>query len=41
MSYATVADRNAIEDEMPWEARQLQTTTIALLCDTASKHGTR
>ena len=41
MSYATVADRNAIEDEMPWEARQLPTTTYALLCDTASKHGTR
>ncbi|MEM9786229.1 MAG: acyl-CoA synthetase [Pseudomonadota bacterium] len=41
MSYATVADRNTIEDEMPWEARQLPVTTYAQLSETARKFGDR
>lgn len=41
MVYANVADRDAIENEMPWDARDLPTTTYALLSDTAQKHGNR
>ena len=41
MAYANVADRDAIENEMPWDARDLPTTTYALLSDTAQKHGNR
>lgn len=41
MAYANFDDRNAIENEMPWEARKLPTTTYELLCSTAEKHGTR
>ncbi len=41
MPYANVADRDAIENEMPWDARDLPTTTYELLSSTASKFGTR
>ncbi|MDX8351183.1 acyl-CoA synthetase [Cognatiyoonia sp. IB215182] len=41
MTYATIADRNAIEDEMPWEARQLPTTTYEMVSQTAAKYGDR
>ncbi|WP_394177597.1 acyl-CoA synthetase [Yoonia maritima] len=41
MAYATVADRNAIENEMPWDQRELPTTTYELLSQTAAKHGAR
>jgi len=41
MVYANIADRNAIENEMPWDARELPKTTFALLSQTAEKHGTR
>jgi len=41
MPYANVADRNAIENEMPWDARNLPMTTYALLSKTAGEHGSR
>ncbi len=41
MAYANVADRNAIEQEMPWEDRDLPKTTFALLNQTADKFGDR
>ncbi len=41
MAYENVADRDAIENEMPWDARELPTTTYALLSGTAQKHGAR
>lgn len=41
MVYANVADRDAIENEMPWDARDLPTTTYELLSQTAQKHGPR
>lgn len=41
MTYANFEDRNAIENEMPWEARDLPKTTYALLSSTAEKFGTR
>ena len=41
MTYATMEDRNAVENEMPWEARELPVTTYAMLTDTADKFGTR
>ncbi|MCG3267083.1 acyl-CoA synthetase [Yoonia sp. I 8.24] len=41
MAYANVADRNAIEQEMPWEDRDLPKTTFALLNQTADKFGER
>jgi acyl-coenzyme A synthetase/AMP-(fatty) acid ligase len=41
MVYAKVADRDAIENEIPWDARVLPTTTYALLSQTAQKHGLR
>ena len=41
MAYANVADRDAIENEMPWDARDLPTTTYAMLSETAQKHGAR
>jgi acyl-CoA synthetase (AMP-forming)/AMP-acid ligase II len=41
MAFASVADRDAIENEMPWDARDVPTTTYALLRQTASKHGNR
>ena len=41
MAFATVADRDAIENEKPWEARNAPTTTYELLSQTAAKHGAR
>ncbi len=41
MAFASVADRDAIENEKPWEARNTPTTTYALLSQTASNHGGR
>ena len=41
MVYANIADRNAIENEMPWDARELPKTTYAMLSQTAAKCGTR
>ncbi|PRY78246.1 fatty-acyl-CoA synthase [Yoonia maritima] len=41
MAYATVADRNAIENEKPWDQRKLPTTTYEMLSQTAAKHGAR
>lgn len=36
MPYATVADRDAIVNEMPWEDRKLPVTTFARLTETAA-----
>ena len=41
MTYANVADRNAIENEMEWDSRDLPTTTFELLSRTADAHGAR
>ncbi|PJI84942.1 fatty-acyl-CoA synthase/long-chain acyl-CoA synthetase [Yoonia maricola] len=41
MAFASVADRDAIENEKPWEERNTPTTTYALLTQTASRHGSR
>ena len=41
MAYATIADRNAIEAEMPWDRRDVPLTTWGLLSQTAGRHGTR
>ncbi|SFR43954.1 fatty-acyl-CoA synthase [Yoonia tamlensis] len=41
MAYATIEDRNAIQNEMPWDARDLPKTTFALLSQTADKFGER
>lgn len=41
MTFATVADRDAIEQEKPWDARQVPVTTYAQLCQTAASHGAR
>ncbi len=41
MTYATIADRDAIVNEMTWEERDLPKTTYGLLSDTASKFGNR
>jgi fatty-acyl-CoA synthase len=41
MSFASVADRNAIEAEQPWAERDLPKTTFGLLSRTAAKHGPR
>jgi fatty-acyl-CoA synthase len=41
MTFATAADRDAIENEKPWAARNAPTTTFALLSQTAGKHGAR
>lgn len=41
MSFASVADRDAVENEMSWEARDLPTTTYEMLSQTASKFGGR
>jgi fatty-acyl-CoA synthase len=40
-SFASVADRNAIEAEAPWEARRLAPSVYALLSETAARHATR
>lgn len=37
MTYANIADRNAIEDEMPWADRDLPTTTFEMLSRTTEK----
>ncbi|SLN37243.1 acyl-CoA synthetase [Roseisalinus antarcticus] len=39
MTYATVADRNAIEAECPWDERALPATLHGLLAATADRHG--
>ncbi|WP_068108486.1 acyl-CoA synthetase [Tropicimonas marinistellae] len=41
MGFATIADRNAIENEMPWEARDVPTTMFEFLSNAREKHGTR
>lgn len=41
MTYATIADRDAIVNEMPWDQRDLPKTTYQMLTDTASKFGGR
>ena len=41
MTYANMADRNAIEAESAWEARDMPTTTFELLSRTADAHGSR
>ena len=41
MTFASVADRDAIENEKPWEDRNSPTTTYELLTQTASRHGDR
>lgn len=41
MAFASVADRDAIQNEKPWEARDTPTTTYELLSQTAAKHGRR
>ena len=37
MTFAGIADRDAIENEMPWEERNVATTLYGMLSDTASK----
>lgn len=41
MGYATMADRNAIENEMPWDERDIPVTTWEMLCQTAEAFGPR
>ncbi|MCF2872593.1 acyl-CoA synthetase [Octadecabacter sp. G9-8] len=41
MTFASMADRNAIENEMPWEERKLPHSVWALLGQTVEKHGDR
>ena len=41
MSFASMADRNAIEQEMPWEERDMPTTLFQLLSQTEAEHGRR
>ncbi len=41
MTYATLTDRAAIENEMSWDQRDVPLTTWALLCGTADRHGSR
>ncbi|MCG6901277.1 MAG: acyl-CoA synthetase [Rhodobacter sp.] len=41
MTYATQADRDTIEQEMPWDARDVPVTTWGLLCKTAGTYGDR
>ncbi|MEO1639364.1 MAG: acyl-CoA synthetase [Pseudomonadota bacterium] len=41
MAFASVADRDAIQNEKPWDARQTPTTTYAQLTQTAAAHGAR
>ena len=37
--FASIADRDALEQEMPWEARDLPTTIYQMLGRTAARHG--
>ena len=39
MTYATLADRDAIEQEMPWAKRDVPATVWGLLNQTASAYG--
>ncbi|RYG92967.1 acyl-CoA synthetase [Loktanella sp. IMCC34160] len=41
MTYATVADRDAIVNEMPWDKRDLPVTTYGMLSQTSAAHGGR
>lgn len=41
MAFASVADRDAIENEKSWRDRNTPTTTYELLSQTASRHGDR
>ena len=41
MTFASMADRNAIENEMPWEERKLPHSVWAQLSHTAATHGGR
>ncbi|MGJ8623656.1 MAG: acyl-CoA synthetase [Yoonia sp.] len=41
MTFASVADRDAIENEKPWKDRNTPTTTYELLSQTAGKFGKR
>ena len=41
MTYANMADRNAIEEESAWEARDMPTTMFEMLGRTADAHGAR
>ncbi|MFK7837863.1 MAG: acyl-CoA synthetase [Sulfitobacter sp.] len=38
MAYAGMEDRNRIENEMPWEERDVPKTLFGMLSETASKH---
>ncbi|MDE3079669.1 MAG: acyl-CoA synthetase [Paracoccaceae bacterium] len=40
-TFASLADRNAIEAEAPWDARPLPVSLHALLSETAARHGDR
>lgn len=40
-NWATVADRNAIEAEMPWEERDVPATMHQFVANVAEKHGSR
>jgi fatty-acyl-CoA synthase len=39
--FVTLADRDALQDQMPWEARQLPATLHAFLASAAARHGGR
>ncbi len=41
MPYASIADRDAIVAEMPWDSRELPTTTYDMLCKTVEKFPNR
>ncbi len=41
MTYATFADRDAVEQECPWKDRDVPVTTFELLSKTADSHGAR
>jgi len=40
MTFAGIADRDAIQNEMPWEDRDVAKTVFGMLSDTASKYPT-
>ena len=39
--FATVADRDAVEAEKPWEARKRPATLYGFLSEVAKTHGSR
>ncbi len=41
MGFASVADRNAVENEMPWEERDVPTTMYQFISQTLEHHGQR